>query len=826
MINAVASKKMLYCPKCQQTYEESSQRFCDKDGVRLLSAPNAAVAAQKNANGVFSNLIGKLPQKQERDEKLASIPRFSPTEFSSVYNEIKTAESEPEVELELFPVSPASAVKPLPKPVQPLARIIKQSEIPSGTAAVGNRQTNPTGRLALTADNPRVLLGQTIKGRYYVVELLGQDESGIEYLAEDKISPPKKYVVRVLTKGKGEDELMESIYAEEKVWLSHVNHPHVVRVVDSGELLEGKQFLVTEHVEAGSLKDLLANSGQFNALRTARIIRQAANALSEVHENGILHRDLKPENILLTFNETGAEQVKLNGFGISDGKANDASKSFKAPEILEGRLATVAGDVFSLAAIAFQMLTERLPFGAGSEKEILRAEREGLKINPSESRTDLSEATDEVLKKALFLSPSGRYPKARDFGDAFYNAVSADAELLKNEPAAVKKTHTIVIEPEKIESDSTKNEIDTARQSFVNPVFVSQTESPLETAAPVAFEEKARDTDEIKTEAENVAADVAPVKPDISIKPLTNFEPAIEGKAEQSGAKINKSASEDLAWTRRSPEPPKTGTLSWLIFSILGLGVLLVGAWAIWSYAAGKQGEIDTVAQNTQAKQEAVPIDPAAVQTPAALPLDIEVPPLSRQIQQPANSSFFQNGKQSVKGDLVRNFLGFTLYYPNDWKVNEAKEAVKPATRGKFLDLSKTNADGKLLEQMLVSYYESKGTFKDDEPKFPQLVKETSETLTKLIPSYQVLSEGATTVNGWKAYEVKFQGAGTTGKGEKMIVWGRRLFIPVVRAGAGSGYEITMLATSLANNVKGVDDIGNNDELAGILETFEPNQSY
>ena len=128
---------------------------------------------------------------------------------------------------------------------------------------------------------------------------------------------------------------------------------------------------------------------------------------------------------------------------------------------------------------------------------------------------------------------------------------------------------------------------------------------------------------------------------------------------------------------------------------------------------------------------------------------------------------------------------------------------------------------------MLVSYYKSEGTFKNDAEQFPTLVKETNETLKKLIPNYQVLNEGKIKVNGeWKAYEVKFQGGGTAKNGEKLIVWGRRLFIPVARPGFPSGYEITMLATSLSPEVRSVDDVGVRGELATVLATFEPNQKF
>ncbi|MFT3744392.1 MAG: hypothetical protein QM785_08850 [Pyrinomonadaceae bacterium] len=128
---------------------------------------------------------------------------------------------------------------------------------------------------------------------------------------------------------------------------------------------------------------------------------------------------------------------------------------------------------------------------------------------------------------------------------------------------------------------------------------------------------------------------------------------------------------------------------------------------------------------------------------------------------------------------------------------------------------------------MLVSYYSSKGTFNEDFEKFPEMVKETNDTLKKLLPGYQMISEGERKLNGdWRAYEVRFQGSGTSDSGEKLTVWGKRLFIPAARPGARNGFEITLLATSLADNVHSIDDLGVKDELGVILESFEPSQNF
>lgn len=823
---AVVRKKMLYCPKCQKTYDDGSQRFCINDGGRLLPAQNTSKAENKQT-GVFTNLLGRIEPRSEHDEKLASIPRFVRSEQTPLPSfqppkDAKLFKDDNEIELELEPVKPIEKPKPIFPPIKqelpkvqetpkiqelpkPLPRTVKPEEIPSGQASLGDRQTNPTGRLALTMENPRVLVGQVVKGRYQIVEILGANDSSLSYLAEDKLSHNKKVFLRVLMEEGANDEFTRSIYAEERTSLSLINHPNVARVVDSGELPEGKPFVVTEYTEAGSIKTLLQKGGQLNVLRTARIIRQTAYALSEVHQNGILHRNLKPENILLSVSEAGTEQVKLTNFGISNSKTKE-NVSYKAPEVLEGKTATFAGDIFSLAVIAYEMLTNRLPFHGENTNDLLKHEREGLTVHPTNLRLDLPPFADEVLEKALSYNPTDRYPKSRDFGDAFFNALTTAAAWdKKDEPTAEK----IEILPPK------KNEI------FLSPIVDEKPEIKAENvqfAETVETEENA--VEEFQTEAET---EELPILGDIHITPREAEMSETEEITEEASEPKRMS---EATWTRRSPEPPKTSVAPLFLISMLGLALIMAGIWA-WYYFLSRPNQpeiVNPVATNTQ-----ISVTPINAETPQNTDLkfqDLEIPPLPRQISQPPNTLYFQNSKQEAKGDLLKNFLPFTLYYPKDWKANETLPIEKAGTRSKFLDISRKTESGVPIENMLVSYYDSKGTFKDDKFNFPKLVKETNETLSKIIPNYMMFSESETKVNGWKAYEIKFQGAGETSTGEKLIVWGRRLFIPVSRSGVKNGYEITMLATSKSNDVKSVDDVGVKGELATILETFEPIQNY
>ncbi|MGI9036842.1 MAG: serine/threonine protein kinase, partial [Pyrinomonadaceae bacterium] len=543
-------EKMLYCPKCSQTYEEGAQRFCAHDGSRLISA--------KQTKGIFTSVLNRIPAEKKFSKTFTEVPILVNPEQSappkSAFQKLDAnnfrAAKQDSVREEGSQISKPETTLP---PVKPLARLIRPSEVPVSQAKLGDRAVNPTGRAALTRENPEVLIGQTVKGRYVVAKKLGADETGFVYLADDKIADGKKVVVRVLMEENAED-LSSKILAEERVSLSHVIHPNVARLFDSGELLEGFPFIVTEYVEGDSLKEKFQAGYQFNAMRAARIIQQAANAVGEAHRHGILHRNLKPKNIILGVAETGAEQVTVTDFGVFDGFEEQTAENlaYLAPEQLEEKFPTFASDIYSLAVIAYQMLTGRLPFNFSTERELLKAQKEGLNLLPTNLRLDVSPLADEVLAKALALNPAERFSKARDFGDAFFHALTTGAPAVREH-----------------EIEEKKREVLTGAKQFSIPKPVEQT---------AAF-----DAQNFAAETEIPAA-----------LETASDEPKAAGKIET--AKTN----DNPPWEKRSPEPIKSIN-GWRIgATVLFILILCAVVWGIWNYFLNHPNPTVAVAPKTK----------------------------------------------------------------------------------------------------------------------------------------------------------------------------------------------------------------------------------
>lgn len=286
------------------------------------------------------------------------------------------------------------------------------------------------------------LVGSTLNDRYLIERELKRGGFGIVYLAHDKQLHSRPVVVKVLLEDAYESEYVVQKFRQEMEALSRIDHPGVVGIIDSGELADGKPFIVMQYVDGSTLRSVMKSEGMVLE-RSADIIRQIGRALTAAHEKGIFHRDLKPENVMLQDLGHGEEQVKVIDFGIAKIKdsvvapstatnVSAGTVSYMAPEQLSGRPVSAATDVYALAEIAYEMLTGRKPFNPETNFELLEMQRAGVRIKPSDLRPSLSTAADELILKAMSFEPSQRPTKARDFGDELARALNANLETVEH----------------------------------------------------------------------------------------------------------------------------------------------------------------------------------------------------------------------------------------------------------------------------------------------------------------------------------------------------------------------------------------------------------
>ncbi|MCU0268249.1 MAG: serine/threonine protein kinase [Acidimicrobiales bacterium] len=201
------------------------------------------------------------------------------------------------------------------------------------------------------------------------------------------------------------------------------SHPNIVTVLDAGVTAQGHPYLVMEHCAGGSFAARLEARGPLPVDEVLRVGVKIAGALQAAHDVGITHRDVKPENILVT----AYGEPALADFGIAvvaDRQTASASMaaftpSHVPPEVLQGRPADVAGDVYSLASSLYALLAGHAPFDIGEEPTPASVVYHVVNTPPPPIvRSDVPTALRTVLARALAKDPTMRFASAAELGRA------------------------------------------------------------------------------------------------------------------------------------------------------------------------------------------------------------------------------------------------------------------------------------------------------------------------------------------------------------------------------------------------------------------------
>jgi tRNA A-37 threonylcarbamoyl transferase component Bud32 len=310
-------------------------------------------------------------------------------------------------------------------------------------------ETSAAPLLETTLPQP-FLNGQTLGHRYSIEKQIGQGGVGVVYLARDQKLHDKRVVIKVLHEKSLQDSWVMQKFQQEKEALARVDHPGVVGILDTGELPDGKPYLVMQYIDGVTLRSQIKSEGM-PLERAAEIIRQTGRALSAAHDRGIFHRDLKPENIMLQIFGSGEEQVKIIDFGIAKLKdsvvapstmtgATAGTVAYMAPEQLSGRPVSAATDIFAMGAVAYELVTGRKPFNPETGFELLEMQRAGVRVKPKDLRPSLSEGASELILRALSFDAQRRFTSAREFGDGLARELAEHTHEIPKQPAAIGAT--------------------------------------------------------------------------------------------------------------------------------------------------------------------------------------------------------------------------------------------------------------------------------------------------------------------------------------------------------------------------------------------------
>ncbi len=239
---------------------------------------------------------------------------------------------------------------------------------------------------------------------YDIQDKIGEGGMGQVYRAT-QLSLHRPVAIKILNPSLRDNAPLLAFHRESRLMAS-LAHPNVVSIHDCGQI-DDQFYLVMEHVSGRSLREAMVEGRPWSSARAAAVLDPVAQALSYIHSKGILHLDLKPENVLYT--PEGVIKITDFGLAIPQGDAQNfsdlawvqGSVDYCSPEQRYGLPQDQRSDVFSLAVLAYELLTGRVP---------------GRFFVPATQRNPrLSKAVDEVLRRGLARDPSDRYATVEEF---------------------------------------------------------------------------------------------------------------------------------------------------------------------------------------------------------------------------------------------------------------------------------------------------------------------------------------------------------------------------------------------------------------------------
>lgn len=286
--------------------------------------------------------------------------------------------------------------------------------------------------------------GRLIAGRYRIVDRLARGGIGSVYLAEHVVlrSPVALKLLQPHVRDLPE---LVARFEREAIVGAHVKHPNIAAATDFGTLPDGSCYLVLELVEGTTLEKAM-ESGPFGPRRAAAVAYQIADALSALHERGVVHRDLKPSNVMVVEQRNGRRSrdlVKIIDFGLAKLDPNRLPAGASDPDetgdrltcegIVFGTVAYLApeaglgmaavderSDLYALGLVLYRMLAGRHPFLATNDVELFRQQVETPPPPFAESApaARIEPALEAIVRRLLEKDPGARFQSAAEVADA------------------------------------------------------------------------------------------------------------------------------------------------------------------------------------------------------------------------------------------------------------------------------------------------------------------------------------------------------------------------------------------------------------------------
>lgn len=256
------------------------------------------------------------------------------------------------------------------------------------------------------------LTGALVDGRYRLQRLIANGGMASVYEAHDQRLDRAVAVKMITASEVGRFDL--DAFAHEARTIARLSHPNIVAVFDEG-VHEGLPYVVMEYVPGTTLRDLLNRRRRLRIEEAVELCGQILDGLQAAHDAGLVHRDIKPENILLKNGGRG-DRVKVVDFGLAEAVHAEsrrggpllATAAYVAPELVGGRPASTASDVYSTAILLYELLTGEVPFDGPDPGEVAQRHLTEDIPSPRGIAHDVSEGLAQLVMIAASRDPAAR----------------------------------------------------------------------------------------------------------------------------------------------------------------------------------------------------------------------------------------------------------------------------------------------------------------------------------------------------------------------------------------------------------------------------------
>lgn len=296
-------------------------------------------------------------------------------------------------------------------------------------------------------------------GRYVVESTIGRGAMGVIYRAHDPmIDRPVaiKLVLTELLQGDDRQAFVERFQREAQA-AARCAHGNIVAIYDYA-LHEDNPYIAMEFVAGRSLAEVVDGGGRLPIDVSVMIARQMLEALASAHGQGVVHRDIKPANVLLT----AQGRVKVTDFGISRVGGSSLTQTgaligtpnYMSPEQARGEDVDARSDLFSTAAVLFELLTGERAFGGRNFHEVTYQLLYGEPALLSKHLPTAPASLTAFMTRALARDPAQRFASAEAMSAALVEAArgtapaaaSTDVTMVGPSPAQVIGPHLQEIE--------------------------------------------------------------------------------------------------------------------------------------------------------------------------------------------------------------------------------------------------------------------------------------------------------------------------------------------------------------------------------------------